>query len=164
MTLEHVCSRLALTVTRDATYTADASLTALDVKGDEIYESATYKPFETTPYTYGTTTGLTPTVAEQTLNASTASATYDLLLIPTPLTGDITLTLTVDGKKMETIINKTRFTGSKLDAGKQYNVNLTLKPGKLEIASVSLVKWDALPEINGGQADSNPIRGRRRQI
>lgn len=159
VTLEHVYTRLALTVTRDANYKAEAVLSALSLKGDEVYESATYKPFETTPYTYSATTGLTPTVAEQTLNASTASATYDLLLIPTPLTGDITLTLTVDGKKMETIIDKTRFTGSKLEAGKQYNVNLALKPGKLEITSVSLVKWDALPEINGGQAEFNVAIG-----
>lgn len=157
VTLEHLYSRFYLTVKRDANYKADASLTTFALKGDDVYKSATYKPFETTPYTRSTTTGLTPAVTAQTLNASTASATYDLLLIPATLTNDLNLTLTIDGKKMEVKIDKTRFTGSKLEAGKQYNVNLALKPGKLEITSVFAVKWDVLPQINGGQVEFEKV-------
>ena len=153
VTLEHLYTRLTVVVSRDGNYKSDANLTALALKGNEIYESATYKPFETAPYTNSSSTGLTPAVTPQTLNASTASATYDLLLIPATLTGDITLTLTVDGKKMQVKVAKEKFTGNKLEAGKQYNVNLKLKPGKLEITSVSVVKWDVLTEVSGGQAE-----------
>ena len=159
VTLEHLYARLAVIVSRDAAYKSDAVLSALALKGDEIYRSATYKPFETTPYTYGSDTGLTPAVTAQTLNASTASTTYDLLLVPATLTGDITLTLTVDGKKMQVKVAKDRFAAGKLEAGKQYNVNLKLKPGKLEITSVSVVKWDVLAEISGGQAEFDEIKG-----
>lgn len=159
VTLEHLYTRLTVVVSRDANYKSDANLTAFALKGNEIYQSATYKPFETVPYTNGSTTGVTPAVTAQTLNASTASATYDLLLIPATLTGDITLTLTVDGKKMQVKAAKEKFTGNKLEAGKQYNVNLKLKPGKLEITSVSVVKWDALTEVNGGNAEFDEVEG-----
>ena len=155
VTLEHVYTRLALTVTRDANYKADAVLaTTFALEGNEVYQSATYKPFDaTTPYIYGTDTGLTPTVPATTLNASTASTVYDLLLLPATLTGDLTLTLTVDGKKMRVTVAKEKFASTKLEAGKQYNVNLALKPGKLEVTSVSVEKWDALAEVSGGNAE-----------
>lgn len=155
VTLEHVYTRLALTVTRDANYKADAVLaTTFALEGNEVYQSGTYKPFDaTTPYIYGTDTGLTPTVPATTLNASTASAVYDLLLLPATLTGDLTLTLTVDGKKMRVTVAKEKFASTKLEAGKQYNVNLALKPGKLEVTSVSVEKWDALAEVSGGNAE-----------
>lgn len=159
VTLEHLYTRLTVVVSRDANYKSDANLTAFALKGNEIYQSATYKPFETVPYTNGSTTGVTPAVTAQTLNASTASATYDLLLIPATLTGDFTLTLTVDWKKMQVKIAKDRFATSKLEAGKQYNVNLKLKPGKLEITSVSVVKWDVLTEVSGGQAEFDEYLG-----
>ena len=155
VTLEHVYTRLALTVTRDANYKADAVLaTTFALEGNEVYQSGTYRPFDaTTPYIYGTDTGLTPTVPATTLNASTASAVYDLLLLPATLTGDLTLTLTVDGKKMRVTVAKEKFASTKLEAGKQYNVNLALKPGKLEVTSVSVEKWDALAEVSGGNAE-----------
>lgn len=159
VTLEHLYTRLTVVVSRDADYKSDANLTTFVLKGNEIYPSATYKPFETVPYTNSTTTGFTPAVMAQTLDASTASATYDLLLIPATLTDDITLTLTVDGKKMQVKIAKERFAAGKLEAGKQYNVNLKLKPGKLEITSVSVVKWDVLTEVSGGQAEFEPFLG-----
>ena len=155
VTLEHVYTRLALTVTRDANYKADAVLaTTFALEGNEVYQSGTYRPFDaTTPYIYGTDTGLTPTVPATTLNASTASAVYDLLLLPATLTGDLTLTLTVDGKKMRVTVAKEKFASTKLEAGKQYNINLALKPGKLEVTSVSVEKWDALAEVSGGNAE-----------
>lgn len=153
VTLEHLYTRLTVVVSRDAAFTSDATLTTFALKGNEVYKTATYKPFETVPYTYGTSTGLTPAVPSTTLNASTASVTYDLLLIPATLTGDPTLTLTVNGKKMRVAVAKEKFTSTKLEAGKQYNVNLKLKPGKLEVTSVTVENWDALAEESGGNAE-----------
>lgn len=159
VTLEHLYTRLTVVVSRDADYKSDANLTAFVLKGNEIYPSATYKPFETVPYTNSPTTEFTPAVTAQALDASTASTTYDLLLIPATLTDDITLTLTVDGKKMQVKIAKERFAAGKLEAGKQYNANLKLKPGKLEITSVSVVKWDVLTEVSGGQVEFDEVVG-----
>lgn len=165
-TLEHVYTRLCITVTLAADYKAEAKLTDIALTGKEIYAGTTYKPFETAPYTYDGEKGvsLTP-AAEKVLNASTTSATYDLLLIPTAaaatLTDDLTLTLTVDGKMMRVKIAKEKFTDTKLEAGKQHNINLKLMPGKLALSSVTVVRWDALAEADGGQAefDEPPVEG-----
>lgn len=165
-TLEHVYTRLCITVTLAADYKAEAKLTDIALTGKDIYAGTTYKPFETAPYTYDGEKGvsLTP-AAEKVLNASTTSATYDLLLIPTAagaaLTDDLTLTLTVDGKMMRVKIAKEKFTDTKLEAGKQHNINLKLMPGKLALSSVTVVRWDALAEADGGQAefDEPPVEG-----
>lgn len=157
-TLEHVYTRLCITVTLAADYKAEAKLTDIALTGKDIYAGTTYKPFEAVPYAYDGEKGvsLTP-AAEKVLNASTTSATYDLLLIPTAagaaLTDDLTLMLTVDGKMMRVIIDKTKFTDTKLAAGKQHNINLKLMPGKLALSSVTVVRWDALAEADGGQAE-----------
>lgn len=156
-TLEHVYTRLCITVTLDADYKAEAKLTDIALAGDDIYAGTTYKPFEAVPYIYDENNkgvSLTPT---KVLNTTTTSATYDLLLIPTAagttLTDDLTLTLTVDGKIMRVKIAKEKFTDTKLEAGKQHNINLKLTPGKLTLSSVTVVEWDALAEADGGQAE-----------
>lgn len=157
-TLEHLYTRLCITVTLAADYKAEAKLTDIALTGKDIYAGTTYKPFEAVPYIYDGEKGvsLTPEAAKV-LNTTTTSATYDLLLIPTAagaaLTDDLTLTLTVDGKMMRVKIAKEKFTGTKLEAGKQHNINLKLMPGKLALSSVSVVKWDALAEVDGGQAE-----------
>lgn len=157
-TLEHVYTRLCITVTLAADYKAEAKLTGIALTGKDIYAGTTYKPFEDVPYIYDGKKGvsLTPEAAKV-LNTTTTSAIYDLLLIPTAtgatLTDDLTLTLTVDGKKMRVKIAKEKFTGTKLEAGKQHNINLKLMPGKLALSSVTVVKWDALAEADGGQAE-----------
>lgn len=160
LTMEHVYTRLTLVVTRDASYGATAGLTGLALVGNEIYAGTTYKILETVPYAYDGAKGFTPAVTPQTLDASTSSVTYDLLLIPTiVLTDDITLTLTVDGKKMQVIVAKEKFasTSGRLEAGKQYNIGLRLTPGKLTVSSVSVVRWDAQGEVDGGNVEYDHI-------
>lgn len=166
LTLEHVYTRLVLSVSRNADYKVDAALTDVTLTGNEIYASATYKFFEAIPYIYDGAQGFSA-LSTQVLDASTATATYDMLLIPTAvLTGDITLAFTVNGKKMQTLIAKEKFsaTSQKLEAGKQYNINLKLVPGNLEITSVAVVKWDALTEVDGGSAGFEPDIDSRRGV
>lgn len=158
LTLEHIYTRLVLNVSRGTDYKVDATLTDLALTGNEIYAGATYKFFETSPYVYDGPQGFSA-LSTQVLDASTATATYDMLLIPTAtLTGDINLAFTVNGKKMQTLIAKEKFsaTSQKLEAGKQYNINLKLIPGHLEITSVTVVKWDVLAELDGGSAEYEP--------
>ena len=158
LTLEHVYTRLVLSVSRDTDYNVDAALTDLALTGNEIYAGATYRFFDPSPYVYEGPQGFSA-LSTQVLDASTVTATYDMLLIPTAvLTGDINLVFTVNGKKMRTVIAKEKFsaTSNKLEAGKQYNINLKLIPGRLEILSVDVVKWDALAELDGGSAEYEP--------
>lgn len=158
LTLEHIYTRLSLTVSRGADYSAEATLTDISLAGNEIYAGSAYKFFADAPYAYDGSPGFSAS-STRVLSASSPTAAYDLLLIPTAtLTGDITLAFTVDGKKMRVIIAKEKFadTAGRLEAGKQYNINLTLVAGKLEIVSVAIVKWDVPAEVEGGGADYGP--------
>lgn len=154
LTLEHLYSRLRIEVKRSASYGAEASLTALKLTGNEVYDSAVYKPFETLPYTYGRKDVAVTFAAPLALTGATPTATVDLLLIPASLTDDVTLTFTVNRRKMRLAVAKATFAGSKLEAGKQYNAKLELRPSGLELTSVSVSNWDAtLAEADEGCAD-----------
>lgn len=158
LTLEHVYTRLSLTLSRDAEYKEEARLTDIALTGNEIYAGTTYNLLKTAPYAYDGDPGFVAS-STQVLSDASLTAAYDMLLIPTvPLTEDITLAFTVNGKKMWVVIAKEKFTDTagKLEAGKQYNINLKLVPGKLEIVSVAVVKWDALPQVGGGDAEYEP--------
>ena len=158
LTLEHVYTRLSLSVSRSADYKEDATLTGISLTGNEIYAGSTYRFFDAAPYAYDGSRGFSA-VSTRTLNDASPTAAYDLLLIPTAaLTKDLTLALTVNGRKMRVVIAKEKFAGTagKLEAGKQYNIGLTLVPGKLEIVSVAIVKWNTPAEVNGGDAEYEP--------
>lgn len=152
LTLTHVYARCVITVKRAASYLPDAKITALSLAGTGIYSDATFKLLEASPYDYsGAATGFTPTgVTAQTLNAATSSVAYDLLLIPATLSGNITLTLTVDNQKMKQTIAAGKFSG-KLEAGKQYAITAILRPGELD-ASVTIEPWSTT-SIDGGTAE-----------
>lgn len=152
LTLTHVYARCVITVKRAASYLPDAKITTLSLAGTGIYSDATFKLLGASPYDYsGATTGFTPTgVTAQTLNAATSSVAYDLLLIPATLSGNITLTLTVDNQKMKQTIAAGKFSG-KLEAGKQYAISATLRPGELD-ASVTVEPWSTT-SIDGGTAE-----------
>lgn len=148
LTLEHAYTRLTLSVTKDVAL-PDAQITALELEGANIYATATLSPLEDAPYTPGTT-GIAPAVTAQTIDATHTSAGYDLLLIPSTLTDDFSVTFTVNANKMRLTLSPTQFTGSKLEAGKQYKVAAKLVPGKLEVTSVTVAGWeDTLNEPDG---------------
>ena len=158
LTLEHIYTRLTLTLSRSTDYKEEAALADISLTGNEIYATSVYNLFDTDPYAYDGDRGFSAS-STQVLNDASPTASYDLLLIPTAtLTGDLTLAFTVNGQKMRVVIDKGKFagTGGKLEAGKQYNIDLRLVPGKLEVISVTIVKWDTLAEVNGGGAEYVP--------
>lgn len=74
-----------------------------------------------------------------------ANGTIDLLLVPTKLTGDITFTLTVDGIILSGKVPAAALCGNAdgiLREGVKYDVGLTVKPVKLEVASISITEWE----------------------
>lgn len=158
LTLEHVYTRLVLTISPSIEYQGEAIFTDITLEGNEIFKYSTYKLFDSEPYIYKGARGFSATDT-QVLDATHKTAIYDMLLIPTStLTGDISLIFTVNGKKMQTLLSKDKFTATsnKLEAGKQYNINLKLIPGNLKIESVSIVKWEVQGEINGGNPEYQP--------
>lgn len=158
-TLTHLYTRLTVTLMRSATYTATATVSSLQLSGKDLCAEATYSLFaddETSAYSptvagSGFTATLTPALPIGT--TVDAAAKIDLLLIPAALTEAIVLTATIDGVQMKVTLPAAKF-ASQLEAGKWYQTAINLKPGKLDIASVSVVKWDtSLAEVDGGQAE-----------
>ena len=152
LTLAHVYTRLVVSITRNSDYTASATLTNIALSGSGIFAGATFTVFADAPYTNGTA-GFTAALTAQTINASTPTAVIDMLLIPATLSANPVVTLTVDGKEMKVTLPKDKFAGSKLEAGKQYNVSIKLKPHELQLGDVSVVNWGVLPDVNGGNAE-----------
>lgn len=159
LTLEHIYTRLTLSVSRSTDYKEEATLADISLTGNEIYAGAAYRFFEAASYDFdGAVRGFSAS-STQVLNDASPTASYDLLLIPTAvLTGDLTLAFTVNGRKMRVTVAREKFadTGGKLEAGRQYNIGLKLVPGKLAIVSVAIVKWDTLAEVEGGDAGYEP--------
>ncbi|MCD8184184.1 MAG: fimbrillin family protein [Bacteroides sp.] len=168
ITLTHAYARLTLTVTKDASFAAAATFTNLSLAGTHIYTEGTYNVFNTTvPFPAsaysGARTGTQaidcPISPASTLpqGATANTCTFSLLLIPVSLTtDDIKLTLTVNGEKMSVKLPISKIAGSKFEAGKNYNVNLTLTSGTLTVSSVSLVNWENAGQMGGDLDASYP--------
>ena len=169
--LEHIYTRLTLTVSLDKDYKGDAYIGTLSLAGGDCFDAATFHPFDAaTPYVYsGAPLKVTYTTPLK-LSSSDKTRQIDLLVIPrASLAGNVQLV--IEGSqsgvtnKFTVTIDKAKF-GNALLAGKQYQVNVTLKPTELEVTSVTLADWadetiagDKEPSYVGGiqvaEADIN---------
>lgn len=140
--LEHVYTRFTISMKLDANYKGTAPVDSVSLANDSLYAMGLYQPFETTAYTYAGDAGVGFMLPSK-INLTTASSTgsIDLLLIPATLTADIKLGVRVNGIMFGVKIASSRFAG-KLEAGKQYNASITLKPTALEVTSVTINDWD----------------------
>lgn len=146
LTLTHVYARLTISVTRDVSYTNEVTFNGVAMKGNDIYKDASFKPFDAAAsrYAYGSdkefTLAVNPPVS---ITAASPSAVFDLLLIPSALSADVTLQLISGGdEKFTAVIPRAKF-GNALKEGKQYQVNVKLKGVILEVVSVMITDWDA---------------------
>lgn len=140
--LEHVYTRFTISMKLDANYKGTAPVDSVSLANDSLYAMGLYQPFETTAYTYAGDAGVGFMLPSK-INLTTASSTgsIDLLLIPATLTADIKLSLRVNDITFGVKIASSRFAG-KLEAGKQYNASITLKPTALEVISVTINDWN----------------------
>lgn len=148
--LNQLFTRFTISLTKDATFTPDATITGLTITGKEVHGSCIYSPFEASPYVGDGAKRFTPVVTAQTLKSTTDAATYDLLMIPVALTERIVFIFTVNGAPMKFSLRTDVFSGKKLEAGKNYQVAVKLKPGVLNVFSVTMEDWDQQPEIDAG--------------
>ena len=140
--LEHVYTRFTITMSLDANYKGTAPVDSVALTNDSLYAAAAYRPFETRPYTYTGDAGIEfkfPAVVS--LTTAKPTATLDLLLVPATLTADVKLSLTVNGITFGATLAKASFAG-KLEAGKQYNANIKLKPAALQVTTVTIADWN----------------------
>lgn len=88
---------------------------------------------------------------------TTGQAAQSVLVVPFTLSGNFTVTLTVDGKTMKIELPATTFTGSKIEAGKRYLLTLKLNGTALDVTNVSIENWTDVPMTDTGGKDYEPI-------
>lgn len=160
LTLTQLYSRLSFTFVKlaDAEYTGTSALTQLKLEGAGIYDGATFAVIDST-YVYATAgyTAVLTDVIIAGIDPTAVDATkVDLLLPPYgTLTGDLTLTATVDTKEMKITIPKAKLSNT-LAPGKQYNITVKLKPTALVLSSVKTTDWDSQTAWNE-EAEFVPI-------
>ena len=140
--LEHVYSRFTISLSLDANYKGTAPVDSVSLTSADLYATGTYQPFEATPYIYAGAASISfklPIVVNLTTAAPTGN--IDLLLIPATLAGDVKLSLTVNKITFGVTLSKASF-ANKLQAGKQYNASIKLKPTALEVTSVTINNWN----------------------
>lgn len=81
----------------------------------------------------------------------------DVLLIPFTLSGNFTVTLTIDGKTMKIELPPATFTNSKIEAGKRYLLTLKLNGTALDVTNVTIENWTDVPMTDTGGKDYEPF-------
>lgn len=144
--LYQIYSRLTLTFVKDgddAEYTGPGKLSNLSLACANLYKTGTFN-LQDSIYSYGGETGFT-TTTNLTVTGSDPAADdavrIDMLLVPYyGLTGDITLTATVDTKPMKVVIPRTKLPS--FIPGKQYKVTIKLMPAALVVSSIKTTNWE----------------------
>lgn len=163
LNLSRIYSRIVFNFTADASYTGAGKVTAIHFEGDGIAPVAMLDMFDLTvsgvvggsvrdildPFTglhVAEVTGFTTEFK----SADAEKKKADCLMIPATLTGNITFTITVDGFKMVGTVSPEQLCGSGgiLMEGVKYEVNITVKPTRLEIASISKTEWEPV-DVDG---------------
>lgn len=140
LTLAHVYSRLTINITRADEYAKEVILNSIGMKGNEIYKEASFRPLDNAK-DYGTKTFTFPIDPAVKVNDANPTQIIELLLIPSSLTGDVTLFLDGPDENFKVVFAKVSF-GNALTAGKQYKINLKLKGTILEVTSVTITDWE----------------------
>lgn len=141
-TLEHAYSMITFTLTRSATYPGACAISNLSLANAGLLTSNTLDMTTGTTGTYGSGTTGTITVSPSIAGiASGSSETVSVLMVPvtTSMSGDIQLSLTVDGRALSTTISTT--TLPKLEAGKNYAIAVSINGASLTITSVTTTDW-----------------------
>lgn len=162
LNLSRIYSRIVFNFKAHSDYTGAGKVTAIHFSGNGIIPVAMLDMFDLTVQNPGGSvrdildpiTGLH--VAE--INGFTTEfkaaepekKKADCLMIPATLESDITFTITVDGIKMEGTVSPEQLCGAGgiLMEGVKYEVNITVKPTRLEIGSISKTEWEPV-DVDG---------------
>lgn len=161
LNLSRVYSRIEFSFIGHSAYKGDGKVTAIHFEGDGITPVAMLDMFDLSA------TGIVGNsvrdviepvtslhVAEvsgfTTQFTATVTGKADCLMIPARLSGDITFTVMVDGSAMQGSVKAEQLcgTGGILTEGVMYKINITVKPMKLEVASISQTEWEPA-EVDG---------------
>lgn len=139
LTLDHVYTRLKITLAKGDDYNANAKpdWTALKVQNTGMKSEGTYNPLTDT---YPSASGNDYyEVSDMTGKQLGDNPSVDLRLIPCALDGDLNITITVGGKQMG--VSAANIPDGKLQRGKQYNLTITVNPTGLTMSQISTLDW-----------------------
>ena len=159
--LERMYSRIVFTL-KGSGYPGNGEVSALRLSGTGITPVATLDLLERSVFAdtgnHGVYNVRKPLldfeeveIKAETQFTNAVTGTVDCLLVPTKLTGNVTFTLTVDGITLSGKVAATSLCGNAdgiQREGVQYEVNLTVQPVKLEVASISKTEWEPT-EVEG---------------
>lgn len=115
------------------------SSATLDILADNLATAGVYGTRTPLPHAEGVEATLTATSL-----VAGNPADVDLLMIPTTLTGDLTLYVTIDGRELSVTLAATALcgTGGILREGVKYLLNLTVKSRELTVSSIDKTEWE----------------------
>lgn len=160
LNLSRVYSRIVFNFKGHASYTGAGKMTAIHFDGDGITPVAMLDMLDFSVQNVGGSvrnvldpfTGLHVAEISGFTTQFTASKTdtADCLMIPYQLSGDITFTAMVDGSAMTGTVTAEQLCGAGgiLMEGVKYEINITVKPTRLEIGSISKTEWEPV-DVDG---------------
>jgi uncharacterized protein (TIGR02145 family) len=150
--LNHAYAKITFTLTRSSTYPANGACAVSNISiantgivntGSLNMTTGAYTQSSTgTAVSYApTANSATPTTLATTGIASGGSATTSVLMAPvtTAMSGNLTLTFTVDGKTMSTTLSLATYTGlTTLAANTNYSIAITINGTALSVGTVTI--------------------------
>lgn len=140
--LKPVYARLQITLSKKNTYSGPGDWTKLVLSGANLNQSGNYTPLQ------DNVTGQLGTGYTQTFSPARNidGGKIDLRLLPVaPLTADLTVVMTVDGKDMSVTVPKEKFNSTKMERGVQYTLAITVSTVGLSVTSLEYTEWENNP-------------------
>nr|WP_302830073.1 fimbrillin family protein [uncultured Bacteroides sp.] len=123
-------ARLKLSITRHATnYVGNCNITDVNLKnssGSNFFVSRTLDISSGANGGSATAGGWTYALNSGNIAANATNTAYDVLVPPQPVSGNLTITLTIDGVNRAINIPAAQFTSNNLAVGRQYTIALTI--------------------------------------
>jgi hypothetical protein len=148
--LDHVYSRITLSIDKDAGYTKACNITNISISGPAMYKTAVANLTPSASTLYTSKTAGTVTIDPQISNITSGTpVTASFLMIPAAtaeFTDVTTLTFTVDGLTYTAtlpVVDPASATGlNALSASSNYVISVKLKPTAISISGVTVNPWN----------------------
>ena len=135
-TMDHAYAKFVFNLTRSDDYSGDCAVSNITIANNGILVSNT---LDISTGTYGNGTIGTITINPDINSISSGSTeTVNILMVPVAtLSGDITLTFTIDGKDKSTTVDVSTYDITSIKAGNDYIINITINKFIPEITTTA---------------------------
>ena len=139
--LKHALAMLEFKISKEANYGGECRITSVMVMNPNLIKSSSINIATGTygPSTKGTITYNPGTNEEGALVGSNAFTTAALLVPSTPTSSGLAISLTINGRPIETNIPISKI--AELEAGHRYTVKITLKATAMQVTGVDVFPW-----------------------